>query len=539
MQYRILVLLIFGITWKVLGYSPETQQNKGDSLFSIGLYAESLEERLKSVSLSEKTGDCRKIAISYLHTGRAYYYLHDGKLARIWIQKSLSKSQSCLFDSLSGINFRNLGALFIEANKPDSASLYLNEARKLLKPEKHLPEIASLFAMLFEVALRGNQNVKQARQYLDSCQHYYQLVNDPNQTAFYFVKEGIYWQEMKEYKRAEKYLRDADSLYQSISSTEGSMYALTCLASLQNAAGWYKKAYQTQYRYMTLRDTIFKDQTAKNLARYQVQFETQNKEIENLELQQRNERQRIAFAVGIVVLIIIGLGIFLYRDQVHKRNMETQKREDLRARFAEVVNAQEEERTRIARDLHDNLGHLMAAIRLNTSAIVVEDDKNQRILDHTESIVDLASKEVRQLSHRLMPQSLSDLGLFESLRDMARRINESGKIKIEMKATGDIPLSKPMGIAVYRIIQEVLNNTLNHAKATVFSIFYEFKPSHFFVRLQDNGIGFEPGELHNGNGIGWQNIKSRVEMVNGSIQLNSEKGAGTIVEIRIPLQSLS
>lgn len=534
MQKWFWVGLIFGFCQSVFGQSYKIHHHRGDSLFAVGSYAESLAERFKALSQIEKSGTCKQLSVCYLQVGRAYYYLQNRDEARVWIQRSLSKAQSCSFDSLVGINLRNIGAIFIEANKPDSAILYLNKARLVLLSGKKIPELANLFAMLFEVELRGRKNLTAARQWLDSCQVYYHKLKDPNQMAFYLIKEGIYWQAVRDFSKAELFFKRAFGLYQTISSTEGKMYALVCLASLQNEAGKFKEAFQTQTRYMGLRDTVFKEQTAQNLARYQTMFETQKKEIENLELKRQNERQLTGFGIGILVLTLGGFGIFKIRETSHQRKLEAQKRENQRIRFSEVVQAQEEERTRIARDLHDGLGHLIAAIKLNTSALEVSDEQNRKILGHAGTIIDQASKEVRQISHRLMPQSLSDLGLEESIQELAHRINESGKIKVEILTTSEIWVEQQMAIGIYRIVQEVMNNALKHAQASIFSIQYGIENEMFTLILMDNGKGFDIEQIEKSAGIGWKNIRSRVELLNGRMQLESKLGVGTKVEVQIP-----
>lgn len=537
MQKWVLMGLILCIWSPGLAQSPEFHHHRGDSLFDIGQYAESLEERFKAWHLVENSGSCEQKAIGLLQIGRSYYYLQNRQEASLWLQRSLEEAKRCQFDSLVGINYRNLGALFIEKNQPDSAILFLEEARKNLIKARNPTEMASLCAMMFEVHRKGKQNLQLARQWLDSCAYYNRLLNDPNQKAFYLMKEGIYWQDLKHYTKAESYFREAGNVYQSNSSIDGYMYALSCLARVQQEGGNFEKAYQTNFRLMAIRDTVFKEQTAKNLARYQTQFETQKKVLENLELRHQNERQFIFFGLGFLVLILGAFGIFKLKEASHRRKLDAQKREEQRLRFSEVVQAQEEERTRIARDLHDGLGHLMAAIKLNTSAIEVSDEQNQKILGQASEIIDQASKEVRQISHRLMPQSLSDLGLAASIRELATRLNESGKIRVEVKGKGEVSVEKQMAIGIYRIVQEVLNNALKHAEASLFTIRYGVENNEFILIFTDNGKGFEVEKMENSFGIGWKNIRSRVELLNGHLELKSKPGAGTIVEVTIPFPS--
>jgi signal transduction histidine kinase len=531
--------LFWALVTSVCAQTNQADYRKADSLFAAGLYARALEIRLKILEKLEQSGSCRTRAIAYLQIGRSYYYLKDPHAARKWIEKSLHQAHTCGFDSLEGINYRNLGALFAESHQPDSAILCINRAKNLLKFPKDLPEIANLYAILFEIQLRGNRDLTEARKCLDSCRRLYALIKDPNQTAFYKMKEGIYWLEMKNFEQAEIYFEQAGELYKSVSSTEGYMYALSSLAAARQEGGKYDKAYLTLKQYTDLRDTVFKAQTAKALAEYQTKFESQQKGLENLALQNRNERLTLGFGFGILVLIFGGFTFIKFRENQHNKRLEKQKREEQRMRFAEVVKAQEEERTRIARDLHDGIGHLMAAIKLNSCALDLKEPQNIQIQANTQQIIDQASSEVRQISHQLMPQTLSDLGLQASLQELAHRINKSGKITVSIEGEAIHQLDKAAEVSVYRIVQEVLNNCLKYAQASHFNIRHRVDLQQFIVTMEDNGIGFEPEKIQQSQGIGWKNMAARVELVSGKMEIFSAPGKGTKVEISIPLNQKS
>lgn len=534
-----LFLVSFGFIFCGFGQINSTiLYKKSDSLFALGLYAECLQERFHILEQVQKEGSCSQLSYSYLQIGRSYYYLHNSAEAKAWLKKSLATARKCQIDSLIGKNLRNIGALFTESGQSDSAISYLNEAGKALHKQDNPAELANLFAIIFEVQMRGLKNFVEARKCLDSCRFYYSQLNDNNQLAFYHIKEGIYHLEMKDCNKAVSYFQKAIELYNTVSSTEGYMYGLSSLASAQEACGNLKESLATLRQHNDLRDKVFKEQTAKNLALYQTRFETQKKEIENLELKSKNQWLILGFGIGFILLIGAGFWFYKYREIVLERRLTVAKREEQRLRFLEVIQAQEKERTRIASELHDGIGHLMAAIKLNSSAIQVSDERNKQILNNTQEIIDQAAKEVRQISHQLMPQSLSELGLLASLNELANRINKGGKIQITVLKNEPIKLDKATEVAVYRIVQEVLNNTLKHANASEFSIDYVLDEHIFTLILKDNGKGFSLEEMEKTIGIGWKNIRSRVELVNGKMDLFSAPNLGVQLEIIIPQKPL-
>lgn len=528
--------LFSGIFFQSLGKENAMDLYRvSDSLFAHGQYAECLQVRFQILNLIEKTGSCDQLSYVFLQIGRSYYYLHNGNEAKVWLKKSLDQAKACKINSLIGKNYRNLGAIFTESGQQDSALLYLKKSAEVLHKLKNPAELASLYAILFELQMRGLKNFREARKCLDSCRLYYGQLKDKNQLAFYHIKEGIYFLETKDCQQAEWYFKKAIQLYKSVSSTEGYIYGLHSLASAQEECGNLKESLNTLKLHNDLRDKVFKEQTARNLALYQTRFETQKKEIENLELKSKNQWLILGFSIGFFLLMGTGFGIYKFREIRLEQQLASAKKEEQRLRFLEVIQAQEMERTRIAAELHDGIGHLMAAIKLNSSALQVSDESNWQILKNTLNIIDQASKEVRQISHQLMPQSLSELGLLASLHELANRINQSGKIQISVLNSDPILLDNNTQVAVYRIVQEVLNNTLKHARASEFSIDYITDKQNFTLILKDNGKGLTPEDLEKSRGIGWKNIQSRVELVNGKMDLVSAPLMGIKLEICIPI----
>jgi two-component system NarL family sensor kinase len=520
----------------VLGQDAAALYKEADRLFLAGKYAECLSRRLQAVQLAEKSGRCPDLAIGFFQVGRAYYYLHKPAEARQWLQASLSKARSCGIDSLVFITHRSLGALFVESKQVDSALWHLNLARNMYHPSILPLERATLLSILFELEIRQLKNPVLARATLDSARKYYAQKEDSIPFAFYLIKEGIYYLETGDFPKAARFFRRSAAVYQKAGSTDGRMYALHSLSKALSEGGQLEEAIAVLRQLSAIKDTVFQAQTARDLARYQVQYQTQKKEIENLELRNRNDRIRMGFGLGLGGMVLLGGIGFLVREGAHRRRLLRQKQEEQRIRFTEVVEAQELERTRIARDLHDGLGHLMAAIKLNASALQLGDERNLRILDNALSIIDQASAEVRQISHRLMPQSLSDLGLRASLNDLAHRINRGGALQVELALEPDTGLDSGTEVALYRVVQEVLNNALKHAGATRFDIRMHRAGGKLQLELEDNGCGFDPLQVSAEGGLGLKNIRSRVELTGGTWHLESHPGKGTKIVVQIPLQ---
>lgn len=526
----------------LLGFGAKAQPShwnyhKSDSFFKAGAYAEALQENLTAMKFLEKEGSCAEITNANIQVGRIYYFLTDRTEATKWFRKALILAQKCGLDSLQGKCYRNLGSLFFEDAQIDSASFYLEKARELFTPHGNAKDLAQLYATLFEVHFQKNKNGKEAKQYLDSCALYSKLCGDPNQFSFYKIKWGRFCYENGDCQKAIQIYNELEVYYRTNGFKDGLMYTLSSLALAQAKCNLADQGVATMLQRDEVKDSIFKEKTAKELANYEAIFETQKKEIENLELRQRNEKLVGMFTFGSLAAILLAFSGYKWREFRRDKRVAEEKKEAQRQRFLDVIEMQEQERTRIAADLHDGLGHLMAALKLNTSALEVQDESNAKILANAQTIIDQASKEVRQISHQLMPQSLTEIGLVASLSELANRINQSGKMQIQMEGGTEIPLDRKTQVAVYRVVQEVLNNALKHSKATLFTITFWIENQTLFLNLEDNGMGMDLGQETKSKGIGWRNIRSRVELINGTMQVYSSKNKGLKIEIQIPLEA--
>lgn len=499
-----------------------------DSLFNIGSYAEVLQKNLEELSANRLKSDCPTLAKAHFKIGRSYYYLNNKKEAIHWFKTSNEYALSCKLDSIIGKNYRNIGAIYCEMSLNDSSMYYLNKARPFLKKWNNQKELSTLYAVYFELSFKNLKDTKNGEAYLDTCEIYSNAKNDLNTYAFYLVKRGIFYRNTKNCDLAIKSLKAAKKAYESIHQIEGQMYALTCLASVYSQCDMADSSFMTMMYHNNLRDTIFRHKTAENLAKYQSLFEIKTKEIENLELKRKN--QLLFWSIFLGAVVVGGISFFVYKIKSIKKQktFDEQLREQQRLRFLEVLQAQEQERTRIASDLHDGVGHLLSAIRLNISALSKQDSKDSEITNNLSKIIDTASTEVRQISHQLMPQSLSELGLTESLNELANRINKTNTIALSLTTNlDDITISKKSQIAIYRIIQEILNNIIKHAQAKVINIDILCEKPKLRINISDDGKYFDTRQLELTDGIGWRNIKARIELFNGTCEIVSKKEKGT------------
>lgn len=228
--------------------------------------------------------------------------------------------------------------------------------------------------------------------------------------------------------------------------------------------------------------------------------------------------------------ILIFLVVFISRFRRKRALRMIQIREQ--SRLKAIIETEEKERKRVAQELHDSLGQLLSTAKLNVMSL--EDDittENTAPYQFTLQLIDEACHELRTISHNMMPSALIRLGLGPALQEITDKINSGNIIQVHLDTEGiqDKRLDDIYEISLYRIVQELINNTLKHAGATSIRIAVTYHQPELVLQYEDNGKGWNP-DSDNG-GIGWKNIRSRIDMLDGHIKMTSVPGNGFQIHI--------
>ena len=203
-----------------------------------------------------------------------------------------------------------------------------------------------------------------------------------------------------------------------------------------------------------------------------------------------------------------------------------------------VMQAEEDERKRIAGELHDSVAQKMVVAKLNLEALNNHTDKlneqEKKIYHNIQLLLEESTTEVRQLSHSMMPQAFSHAGLTNAVKDFLDKIATPG-LRINFSAEGNFEsIPENTGLMIYRIIQECVQNVLKHAAATKLDISMIAENSEVDVTIEDNGTGYDTTSINTQGNIGLKNVHSRVEYLRGKLDINSAPGRGTMIAFYIP-----
>lgn len=255
-------------------------------------------------------------------------------------------------------------------------------------------------------------------------------------------------------------------------------------------------------------------------------------------------------AVSLILLLgtLTALLVILFqrrgtRQEATRQEQETAYQKEL---LSITFRTQEQERVRIARDLHDEVGAMLSTVKMHLGMLAYMPQVNEKQQDWANNVKDLVDesiRNVRTISHDLLPPVLQDYGLHSALTTLANQLNQSGQIKVSLSDNWNKRSDPQFELGLYRVIQELLNNTMKHARAHEVKIGIEKQGDSLRLEYRDDGEGFVLAQksdsksgLQKGNtGLGLQNIQSRISMLNGNVEFFSAPGQGIRVVIEVPI----
>jgi len=251
----------------------------------------------------------------------------------------------------------------------------------------------------------------------------------------------------------------------------------------------------------------------------------------------------LVYLIGTVGMLLLAGGIFFFFVTYQKRLLQKQvelnkiKQEQQEEILRNTILAQEKERKRIAQDLHDEVGAMLSVVKLNVGRIErkIEEVKTKTLAGETKKYLDETITQVRRISRALLPPSLEKLGLFFALEELANWVNKSDELQIECWKSGEqFRFESKQELALFRVVQELMNNAIKHANASLIKVNARFANSTLAISFSDNGDGFNINEMTR-TGLGLKNLESRSEMAGAAFKMKSVVGKGTTALIYLKI----
>jgi signal transduction histidine kinase len=236
----------------------------------------------------------------------------------------------------------------------------------------------------------------------------------------------------------------------------------------------------------------------------------------------------IALTTILVGAVLLYLFIILYKQQ--RKNLKLQQQLAL-----SEISSLEEERSRIAADLHDDLGPLLSAIKFRINSVSTDNKEDKEEIKTSSKILDDAIVRLREISYNLLPTSLIRKGLIVAIEELVALHNQKGRLKIIFKYTSDITIAQEKQIHLFRMTQEAIFNCLKHAQATRLLISLKQEDGLLRLMITDNGRGMIDSEASSDGGRGLISLSNRASIMGGDLVIHSEPNKGTILDFEIPV----
>ncbi|MES2702192.1 MAG: tetratricopeptide repeat protein [Bacteroidota bacterium] len=517
---------------KVKGNLGELASKKGD-------YSVALKYQLEVLGYYERELDTLMVVRQNVNIGNTYSNMHDHTKALQYYNKAYPLLKDSR-NKLAGNLFNSMAVSYGELKDTGKEGLFLQRS---LDIKTELDDSAGIANTLFNIACVKQDHglIDEAIQYNKRALSMAEQMDNEGLAAKVYINLGVIYAGNKhDYPTAIQYYTKALAKADKNDDLQERRNALAGLYSCYVKTGDYKSAFSYWTRYDVVKDSVLNSEAVDRVAEAETRYATQATERENERLQYENTLNAIArkkaesdgrLAIVISIGVLAAGSLIAYLIYRNRRAMVKVREEQLMGQA--LYEGEQQERIRIARDLHDSIGQMLSVVKMQLS-----DPGSAQTSPgaNTAALVDKAIKEVRTISHNLIPEEIS-FGIVKGIDELCDTINAANGVAVSFEASDNVKqmrFAKQVEVSLYRVVQEVLGNMLKHANATKIDISMYNDGPNVAITLADNGEGFATSRIQGSAGIGWKNIFARVKFMNGAMNITSGKGTGTQILITLP-----
>lgn len=517
---------------EILEASSLTRDNKRD---------EGIGKLLKSEQYFKNKNDSINLGLTLFHLGIANYYVNRRLIAKEYFNEVLSL-KNFVSKRLITRTHQNLGSINLEVAMSgiDKDTSLINQSIKnykeviaIYKDENWLIE-ESLATSLLAESYNQLGYFEKAIETIDLAAIKAVEAEDRNQLGFSLIKKASFLNNIKDYKEALNTINQTIPIFEKLKDFPTLSYAYNVKKKALVNLERYKEA-------ALLGDTIFQisvktyntrftDKIAEMDAKYQTKEKDQEISHQNEVIKKDGKLKSLLYFLIISIFILFILFYFWYKSK-QKQKLQSELLKEKERGLSEIINAQENERKRIAKDLHDGIVQELTSLKFKL--------KNEFEKSPSESTNDIFSQlensttELRNISHQMMPTALTQLGVTEAIDDMLHKSLDPLEIKFNFETFGITErLKENIEITIYRVSQELVNNIVKHSGANEVNVQLFKSGKNIILIIEDNGKGISDNAKS--DGIGLMNISSRLDTINGKVNFEASPNSGTLATVKIP-----
>lgn len=512
-------------------YKADAFLFRGQAYSNQGLFVQASDDYKKAYDLYEQANDPEYML--HARSGEIIMYSKNG-----FLEKAIQQREKLINDikklglkQYLSTHLYNQSIDFKKLDNDNKRYQLLREALTLAD-SSHNPTFnyTSIYSSLSE-HFSLNNDIENAHIYLAKAEEYLpEIPNDKYATSIYLMAKIQLEIAEKNWTVAKDLANERIETLENLGLDEETINTHKILSEIYLNLGDHQNAYSQLHIHNTLKDSIFNQSNTNALVYYQTLYETERKEKELSEkrsnitiLEEKNSSLKRQYIFGGISVTMGFILLFLFKNR-----KDLKQKKELQEKYAQdLLLAQEDERKRVSKDLHDGIGQSLLLIK---NKVVLNNDTS------TKSLVEDAIEEVRSISRALHPFQLQELGITKAIQNIIYQIDETTELFITSEIDSiDSIFDLQQEINIYRMVQESLNNVLKHSQAKGVNIAVSKKEKYVHVLIKDNGKGFDFSERFNDfKSIGLKTLKERTRLLNGSMKIESQPGKGTSLEFIIP-----
>ena len=523
--------------------------NTGIVYSALGDYEKATSLYIQACEIYNRLGNKFGVANTELSIGNICYFQKNYGKALEYYLLSLKTHEELNDKFQVALIQYNIALIHIEREQYDQALTYCFKSLKLAREIDDKEGVASTLNGI-GLSYKKKGDFKRALLYYVQGVEQYEQLQNKMRVAEGYQLIGVLYDSMKDHKKALQYFNRQLSIAEGLSGKRSLRSAYKSLSDHFGQSKDFPNAYKYQKLFEEVNDSLLSEETVRLIAESEGKYqnEKKKKEIDLLQKDSKikllvineNRIQIIGLAVAILFLLVFAW-LLLQRNKLRSRqklDAEILRQQDLG--LAAVLEAQETERQRIAKDLHDGVGQQLVGLKLSVqdamagqkNAMEIPVEKSTRI----NKILDEVAQEVRSISHQMMPGALVESGLIPALEDMLNKSFSKSVVSYHFEHSNiSERFDKSIETNLYRISQELTQNIYKHSGATEVNIQLFKSQNRLILMMEDNGIGMK-SEGNDQKGMGLLNITARVKSMKGELSIEPGPFAGTVITIRIPVE---
>lgn len=503
---------------------------RGKAYYFKGKYEEAAHNYTRSITVLEQTGEKRELGITFIEQAKLFRKLKMFPQAiETYLKAETIFNELNDKSNLSSV-WNEWGVVYELMKDYDKAIAFYKKSLQIKESLKDMVGIAYSNGFL-STAYMLKEDYQTAERYGKKSMDLFRLLGDDFATALQSSDIAMIYRKKKQYTEAIRYLKYSDSIAHAMKYTDLLSENYRKLSEVYSDMSDYKNAYRYHQKYAALKDSLFSNASQKNIAELHVQYETAKKDNQILQQENRYAKQRLYSTITVFLLLLtMALAFFIYRTRKLKED-KLKKEAFMQAELLkmEAQNTLQNDRLRISRDLHDNIGANLTFIHTNLTDIKPNDEHQNEQWSEVKTMLNETITELRRTVWLINRSSVSLEEWIVKLREYYRRVQKV--IIISEAENHERILSSKEATALLRIVQEAVNNALKHADPSEIKVKITPGNSGLTICITDDGKGFA---FEKTDGFGLGNMKQNAEEIGGTLRIESVLGKGTKIEVHIP-----